>query len=171
MNVTPALLSTTVLEAVQRRLEAVGGRPWMDVLLTSYCDWTEYTLYLLAAEDLGLVARDHLWADDPASPAHLHVDPRRSVWSDAGASRADLARLFDAADPGLFAVVQSSSGLSAAEVAAAVADRFEIRHTDLGPAPAVESASRLGERVRIASRLAAQGTYRARRGLRRLAPR
>ena len=170
INVTPAVLSTAVLEAVQRRLEAVGGRPWMDVLLTSYCDWTEYTLYLLAAEDLSLVARDHLWADDPAAPAHLHVDPRLSVWSDAGASGTDLARLFDAADPGLFAVVQSSSGLSAAEVAAAASDRFEIRRTELGPAPAAESASQFGERLRIASRLAAQGTYRARRGLRRLAP-
>src|SRR4051812_30168884 len=40
MNVSPALLSTAVLREVHRRLEAMAGRPWMDVLLTSYCDWT-----------------------------------------------------------------------------------------------------------------------------------
>ena len=27
----------------------------MEILLTSYCDWTEYTLYLLAAERAGLL--------------------------------------------------------------------------------------------------------------------
>ena len=56
VNVSPALLSTPVLREVQRRLEAVGGRPWMEILLTSYCDWTEYTLYLLAAERAGVLA-------------------------------------------------------------------------------------------------------------------
>ena len=75
MNVTPALLSTAVLNEVQRRLEAIGGRPWMEVLLTSYCDWTEYTLYLLAAEQADAVDRYHLWADDPQAPAQLQIDP------------------------------------------------------------------------------------------------
>ena len=80
MNVSPALLSTAVLGEVQRRLEAVGGRPWMEVLLTSYCDWTEYTLYLLAAERADAVNRYHLWTDDPQAPAHLQTDPALSVW-------------------------------------------------------------------------------------------
>ena len=90
MNVSPALLSTAVLGEVQRRLEDVGGRPWMEVLLTSYCDWTEYTLYLLAGERAGVLERHHLWADDPEAPAHLHTDPAVSIWDSAAASPAHL---------------------------------------------------------------------------------
>ena len=155
INVTPAVLSTAVLEAVQRRLEAVGGRPWMDVLLTSYCDWTEYTLYLLAAEDLSLVARDHLWADDPAAPAHLHVDPRLSVWSDAGASGTDLARLFDAADPGLFAVRSEQQR----------PERGRGRGRGLGPLrdPPHRTRARAGRGERVAVRRATPDRVSARR--------
>ena len=167
MNVTPALLSTAVLREVQGRLEAVGGRPWMDILLTSYCDWTEYTLYLLAAERASLVARDHIWADDPAAPARLHADPALSIWGEAGATRADVDRLLTAADPGLFAVVQSSSGVSAADVAAAAEAHFPLRSIPSEAPAAHNGHSHLQERARIASRLAAQGLYRARRGLRR----
>jgi Family of unknown function (DUF6492) len=166
MNVTPAVLSTAVLSEVQGRLEAVGGRPWMDILLTSYCDWTEYSLYLLAAERASLVARHHLWADDPAAPAHLHADPSLSVWGGSTAVRADVDRLYAADDPGLFAVVQSSSGLSASEVADAVTDHFPVRCIRSGSPATVRGPSKLQERARIASRLAAQGVYRARRGLR-----
>jgi hypothetical protein len=167
MNVTPALLSTAVLSEVQRRLEAVGERPWMDILLTSYCNWTEYTLYLLAAERASLIARDHVWADDLAAPARLHADPTLSVWGGADAARADVDGLFAADDPGLFAVVQSNSGLAAADVAAAVAGHFPVRRISHGSQPTVRGHSTLRERARIASRLAAQGIYRARRGLRR----
>ncbi len=63
INVTPAVLSAAILRELQERLEAVSGRPWMDMLLTSYCEWTEYTLYLLAAEWASLVDREHLWSD------------------------------------------------------------------------------------------------------------
>jgi hypothetical protein len=167
MTVTPAVLSTAVLTEVQRRLEAVGGRPWMDILLTSYCDWTEYALYLLAAERASLVERHHLWADDPAAPAHLHAHPALSIWGGASASRAHVDRLFDARDPGLFAVVQSNSGVPAAEVAAAVADRFPLRRSESFSVATVARRSKLEERARIGSRLAAQGVYRVRRGLRR----
>ena len=79
MNVTPALLSTAILTKLQRRLEAVGGRPWMEILLTSYCDWTEYTLYLLAAERAGELERYHLWGHDPEAPARLQADPGVSL--------------------------------------------------------------------------------------------
>jgi hypothetical protein len=167
MTVTPAVLSTAVLNEVQRRLEAVGGRPWMDILLTSYCEWTEYSLYLLAAERASMVVRDHLWADDPAAPAHLHADPALSIWGAAGASPADVARLFGADDPGLFAVVQSSSGLSARDVAAAVAENVPVRSSPFGSPATVPRGSRLHDRGRAASRLAAQLVYRARRSLRR----
>jgi hypothetical protein len=167
MNVTPAVLSTVVLGELQRRLEEVAGRPWMDILLTSYCDWTEYTLYLLAAERARLVQREHLWADDASAPARLHADPALSVWGGGTPDRADVERLFDADDPGLFAVVQSNSGLSAEAVAAAAATRFEVRRLPADAPPAEPDRAHLGERARLASRLAAQGIFRARRGLRR----
>jgi uncharacterized protein DUF6492 len=168
MNVTPAVLSTDVIREVQERLEAVGRRPWMDILLTSYCDWTEYTLYLLAAERAGLVERDHVWAGSPAAPSHLHADPALSIWGEAGAGAGDVERLFTAADPGLFAVVQSSSGVSAADVAAAAAEHFPVRSTPAEAAVSPNGHSHpLHDRARVASRLAAQGVYRARRGVRK----
>jgi hypothetical protein len=171
INVTPAVLSTAVIREVQKRLEAVGGRPWMDILLTSYCDWTEYSLYLLAAERVGLVERDHVWADDPSAPVHLHVDPAISIWDATKASRAHVRRLFTAADPGAFAVVQSSTGLPAGEVAAAAADYLPVRSIPSAPAAATGGSSKLQERVRIASRIAAQQVFRSRRAGRRLARR
>jgi hypothetical protein len=167
MNVTPAVLSTAVLGELHERLEAVGDRPWIEVLLTSYCDWTEYSLYLLSAERAGMVERHHVWADDPTSPAHLHVDPALSIWDAAGASRENVERLFTADDPGLFAVVQSNSREPMTELAAVAADHFPVRSIPTGPPPPVRGNSKLEERVRTASRLAAQQVYRSRRALRR----
>ena len=164
MTVTPALLSTVVLREVQRRLEETGNRPWMEVLLTSYCDWTEYTLYLLAADRSALLAHHHLWANAPAAPAHLHVDPALSIWGSATASRANLERLFVADDPGLFAVVQSNAGLTAAEVGVVAARHFPVRRTSTRASPQLAGRSKLQERVHTASRLAAQRLYRVRRG-------
>jgi hypothetical protein len=167
INVTPAILSTTILKELQARLEAVGGRPWMDVLLTSYCDWTEYTLYLLAAERATLVDRLHVWADDAEVPAHLHADPSLSIWGGADAGREDVTRLLRAADPGLFAVVQSSSGLTASDVAAAVAEHFPVRRCRSAVPVTTTDRSKLRERARVATRLTAQAIYRCRRKLRR----
>jgi hypothetical protein len=167
MNVSPALLSTAVLREVHRRLEAVGGRPWMDILLTSYCDWTEYTLYMLAAERGGLLEREHLWADDLDAPARLHADPAVSIWGAAQASPANVERLFSAGEPGLFAVVQSSSGLSAGEIAAVAARHFPVRRIAMEPQPAAGGRSKFAERMRTASRLSAARIYRLRRRLRR----
>jgi hypothetical protein len=170
MNVTPAVLSTAVIREVHRRLEAVGDRPWMEILLTSYCEWTEYSLYLLAAERVGLVAFEHVWADESA-PAHLHVDPAFSIWDAAGASPGHLERLFTAEDPGVFAVVQSSTGLPASAVAAAAAHHLPVRTIPSGPLAAAGGSSKLQERGRIASRIAAQRMYCSRRAVRRLARR
>jgi hypothetical protein len=169
INVTPAILSTAILKELQTRLEAVGGRPWMDILLTSYCDWTEYTLYLLAAERASLVERFHVWGDEPGAPARLHADPSLSIWGGADAGREDVARLLRAEDPGLFAVVQSSSGLTSSDVAAAVAEHFPVRRCR-SPEPATTpDRSKLRERARVAARLTAQAIYRCRRKLRRAA--
>jgi hypothetical protein len=166
MSVTPALLSTAVLRELQGRLEAIGGRPWMDVLLTSYCDWTEYTLYLLAAERTHLLDRMHRWPDDPATSARLQVDPRLSIWTAAQASSENVKRLLTADQPGLFAVVQSGSGMPASEVSRVLAAHFPVRHTDAGPMPASEGRSKARERLYTASRLTATLIYRARRRLR-----
>ena len=168
MNVTPAVLSTDVLRELQQRLEKAAGAPCMDVLLTSYCDWTEYSLYLLTAELLGL-ERYHVWADDPAAPAHLHVEPAVSVWDSAGASRARVERVFTADDPGLFAVVQSNSGLGAADVAGAAARHLPVRTLSTRPLPASGDRSILQDRLRIAARMVAQSVYRSRRAMRRIA--
>jgi len=168
MNVTPAVLSTAVLNELHERLEAVGDGPWIDVLLTSYCDWTEYSLYLLAAERVGLVERHHIWADDPTAPAHLQVDPALSIWDAAGASRENLERLFTADDPGLFAVVQSSSGLAIGELSAVTAEHLPVRSVPTVPIPATSDQSKTQERIRTASRLVSQRIFRTRRTMRRL---
>ncbi|HEY6639044.1 MAG TPA: DUF6492 family protein [Solirubrobacterales bacterium] len=165
MNVSPALLSTVVLNEVQRRLEAIGGRPWMDVLLTSYCDWTEYTLYLLAAEQADAVNRYHLWADAPQAPAHVHTRPDFSIWDSATASREHLERLFTSEDPGLFAVVQSNSGLAPSEVAAVAENHFAVRSIRTGGQISQGPRAKLRERSRVATRIVAQGVYRIRRAL------
>jgi hypothetical protein len=165
MNVTPLMYSTSGLTEVHRRLEAVGGRPWMEILLTSYCDWTEHTLYLLAAERTGAVQRYHVWADDPEAPARLQTDPTNSIWEAESASLVNVERLFSADTPGLFGVIQSSSGLDASKVAGVAAKHFAVRPVATEPMPALRGRSRLEERFRVASRLAAQGVYRFRRRL------
>jgi hypothetical protein len=140
----------------------------MEVLLTSYCDWTEFTLYMLTAEWAGLLARDHMWANDPAAPAHLHVDAAASVWHARTATREHVARLFAAEeDPGVFAVVQSNTGLPASDVASVAATYFPVRMAASERTPKGAGRSKVGERFCTASRLAARQVYRARRGLRR----
>ena len=158
MNVTPALLSTAVLKKVQHRLEALSGRPWMDVLLTSYCDWTEYTLYLLAAEQADVVSRYHVWADDPRAPTRLQTDPTISIWNAATVSRASIESLFASEEPGIFAVVQSNTGVRASEVAAVAANHFPVREVSTKPMAPAKGRSKLEEQFRVASRLAAQAS-------------
>ena len=108
-GVTPAILSTAILAEVQERLQATSGRPWMDTLLTSYCEWTEFTLYLLAAQRAELLDRYHVWADDPGVPHHLQVDTATSVWEAAANAPEAVERMFTTSDPGLFAVIQGNS--------------------------------------------------------------
>jgi hypothetical protein len=165
MNVTPALLSTAILRELHQRLEEMEGRPWMDVLLTSYCDWTEYTLYLLAGERAGLVERHHVWASDPQAPAHLHTNPASSIWDAAGATEANLEQLFASEDQGLFAVVQSNTGLPARVIAAVAGRHFPVRTTAI-EVPPVGGRSKVEEKARIVARLVAQRIYRMRRRIR-----
>lgn len=167
MQVTPAILSTAILTEVHERLEEVWGRPWTEVLLTRYCEWTEFTLYLLTAERAGLLARYHLWADDPAAPAHLHVNAATSVWHARSATRERVARLFADDDPGLFAVVQSNTRFPASEVASVVAEHIPVRATTSIDVPNAPGRSRVREWLCTASNWCATRVYRARWGLRR----
>jgi hypothetical protein len=166
MGVTPAILATEVITSVQGRLSEVSGKPWMDTLLTSYCDWTEYTLYLLEAERAGLLERLHVWSDDPAAPAPLQLRPEISIWDAERASRANIEQLFTTDDRGLFAVLQSNTGLPASDVIAAAREFFEVRVSPAEVVQVPDSGSKLQERARIASRLLAQRIYRLRRAWR-----
>jgi hypothetical protein len=163
MNVTPAVLSTVVLSETQRRLEEIHGRPWMEVLLTSYCDWTEYSLYLLTAEHADLLDREHTWAGTPEAPRHLHVNPDISVWDRASATRHNVERMFSAADPGMFGVVQSNTGFSAREVSSVVASHLPVRAAAGRYTGSSRDSVWIQERFRAVSRLAAQRAYRFRR--------
>lgn len=168
MQVTPAILSTAILTKLHERLEEVWGRPWMDVLSTSYCEWTEFTLYLLTAEWAGLLARHHLWADDPAARAHLHVDAATSVWHSRFATPERVALPFAAYDdPGLLAVVQSNTGFPASEVASVVVRHIPLRVTTPIESPRAGVRSKVREWLCVASAWSAKQIYRARRGPRR----
>jgi hypothetical protein len=61
--------------------------------------------------------------------------------------------------------VHSNAGLPASEVAVVAAEHFPVRSTATAPLTAVTGGSKLDERVRTTSRLAAQRLYRVRRGL------
>lgn len=161
--VTPAVLSTVVLSEIQRRLEEVNRCPWIDVLLTSYCEWTEYSLYLLTAEHAGLVDTQHMWAGTAEAPRHLHLSPEISVWDRASATRQHVERMFSTGHSGMFGVVQSNTGFSAREVAKVVAAEIPVRavanhHT----APSKDSAW-MRNRFRAVSRLVARRVHRLRR--------
>jgi hypothetical protein len=169
IGVTPALLSRDILLALHDRLAECKGRPWMDVLLTSYCDWTEYTLYLLAAQHYGLLDRHHRWCveGDGRDVAPLQVSAGLNVWGGRPAAAAnDVDKLLAGADPGIFGVVQSNSGLHADVLTGVVSRHFPIRRTPTPVGPAPVAPSKLRERARTASRLAATRVYRCRRRVR-----
>lgn len=168
MGVTPALLSREVLLALHARLSECAGRPWMDVLLTSYCDWTEYTLYYLAAEHFGLLESKHVVVEEGADGelAPLQVAADASIWSRESATSNHLERLLAGSDPGIFAVVQSNTGLAADVLTGAVARHMPLRSTPALVAPASVPVSKLRERFNTGSRLGATVFYRLRRRIR-----
>ena len=168
MGVTPALLSREILLTLHDRLAECDGRPWMDVLLTSYCDWTEYTLYLLAAEHSELLGCRHQVVEegDGGDVAPLQVAADTSIWGRETATTHHLERLLEGSDPGLFAVVQSNTGLPAEELIGVVSQHMTVRRTAAPDTPAPPSVSRWSERAFTASRLAAAQVYRGRHRIR-----
>jgi Family of unknown function (DUF6492) len=168
MGVTPALLSREILLTLHDRLAECDGRPWMDVLLTSYCDWTEYTLYLLAADHSGLLGcRHHVVEEgDGGDVAPLQVAADMSIWGRETATTHHLERLLGGSDPGLFAVVQSNTGLPAEELTGVVAQHMPVRRTAAPDTTAPPSVSKWSECAFTASRLAATQVYRGRHRIR-----
>lgn len=167
MGVTPALLSREILLAVHERLTVRNrGRAWMDVLLTSYCDWTEYTLYLLTAEFFGLTDKYHVWCGgegDESQP--LQVKPDVSLWNtrrDPEDIAAGLDVLLTGSDPGIFGIVASGSATRAKWVSDAASQRFPVRHTASPTVPAPNPPSKLRELATSATRLAATRIFRLR---------
>lgn len=124
---TPAILSKTLVQNLQHRLEALYPQDWIRVLLSHYMiDWTEYTLYWLNAEREGLLDQYHVAA--PAGHRTLHVS--ESVWY-AGKNGANLDQWpadfhFGPESDGLFGVVQSNTFIPAARVVEKLRPYFPI---------------------------------------------
>lgn len=114
---TPAILSKTCCLSLQQRLEELHGIPWMKVLLQRYAmDWTEYTLYWLHAQAQGLIDTFHTVPVPGALQLHTDV----SIWN-AGKGGENLqnwdaARHFSDEGKGIFAVIQSNTGLDIDQV-------------------------------------------------------
>lgn len=110
---TPALLSRTLCRLLQERLKTIHRDDWMNVLLSRYTtDWTEYTLYWLNAEQEGLLEQFH--RGPSVGMPNLHVE--ESIWY-AGAHGKNFrewsaAQHFTPDAPGIFAVVQSNTGIA-----------------------------------------------------------
>lgn len=167
MHVTPAILSTAVLARLQSRIEEVSGRNWMDTLLTTYSEWTEYSLYLLAAESSGLLSTYHVSPDEAASTTHLQVPSEVSIWDSASATSDRLHAMLTREHDGLFAVVQSNTGMSASEVSKVLASIMPLQQTEVATPPPPSTRSVLGERTRTMTRLVANRVFRLRRSLAR----
>jgi hypothetical protein len=124
---TPAILSTTLCRALHKRLEEMYQMEWKRVLLERYMiNWTEYTLYWMNAEREGLIDQYHV-RNVPGGP-DLHTD--ESVWfagkGGENLQKWDAARHFRGDATGLFAVVQSNTGLSIEAVAGKLRPFFPI---------------------------------------------
>jgi hypothetical protein len=109
---TPALLSSTLCRHLHRRLEELHQANWMDVLLSRYTlDWTEYTLYWLNAEREGLLEQYH--QGPGAGMPNLHVE--ESIWFSGANGKNfaqwDATKHFTPDAEGIFAVVQSNTGI------------------------------------------------------------
>ncbi|MGV7240909.1 DUF6492 family protein [Caballeronia sp. M23-90] len=136
---TPAILSRTLCLNLHRRLGEQFGTDWRRVLLANYTiDWTEYTLYWLNAEREGLLDQYHAAA--PVGQKTLHA--AESVWHANKMQQWDGALQFAADSDGLFAVVQSNTGIALSKVAETLSPYFPIaiqsyeRHID----PALKGA-------------------------------
>jgi hypothetical protein len=89
-----------------------------------------------------------------------------SVWNRQAATAHKLETLLAGSDPGIFAVVQSNSGVPAELLTAMVSRHLPVRRTPAPVTPAPLPPSKLRERASTASRLGATQVYRGRRRIR-----
>jgi Family of unknown function (DUF6492) len=157
ISVTPAIVASDVCTMVQRRLEEVHRRSWVEVLLTAGTEWTEYTLYFLTLSHLMAVGDYHVWPSEEPGAARLHSS--NTIWARKDLEGRDRANLVAQDDNGLFTVVQHVD-LTPQEIVAA------IPWLDLEIPPYPQLGSR---RTRLIEFYGA-GRRRATRYLRRLRP-
>jgi hypothetical protein len=128
IGVTPAILSREACKGLVEHLERRHGRVWYEVLLSRYAiDWTEYTLYGLYLETSGRLSDFHVW---PQNEARVRLHSAINVWSDDDFEKVDIAGLFGPENPGLFAVVQSNSGVTPQRIAEAIRPYLDISMQD-----------------------------------------
>ncbi len=128
LGVTPAILSRDACKGLMEHLETRHGRVWYEVLLSRYAiDWTEYTLYGLYLESSGRLHEFHVWPDDHTK-VRLHSTV--NVWSDDDFETVDFAALFRLDNPGLFAVVQSNTGVTPHRISQAIRPYFSVSIQD-----------------------------------------
>lgn len=109
---TPAILSKTLCRSLHTRLEDIHHIPWMNVLLRRYAmDWTEYTLYWLNAENKGLIETFHVTPAPGALQLHTDVSIWQSGRGGENLQKWDAAHHFSDEGVGIFAVIQSNTGL------------------------------------------------------------
>lgn len=124
---TPAILSSTLCRSLHRRLEEIYGIEWMRVLLERYTiNWTEYTLYWLNAEREGLIEQFHT----PPAPGATTMHTEESIWTVGKDGKAldrwDADKYFSPEGRGLFAVIQSNTGLDIPAIVKKLSPYFPI---------------------------------------------
>lgn len=128
LGVTPAVLSREACKGLIGQLEKRHGRVWYEVLLSNYAiDWTEYTLYGLYLESSGQLDDFHRWPQ-PETKVRLHS--ALNVWSDDDFENVDVAALFGPKNRGLFAVIQSNSGVTPQRIAEAIRPYLHVAIQD-----------------------------------------
>jgi len=118
MGVTPAILSRNACKGLIEHLEKRHGRVWYEVLLSHYTiDWTEYTLYNLYIESVERLSEFHVW---PQVGSRTLLHSAINVWGDDNFDDVNIPALFGPGNPGLFAVIQSNSGVRPQRIAEAI---------------------------------------------------
>jgi uncharacterized protein DUF6492 len=129
LSVTPALLSREICLGLAAELGRRHGVDWRDALLAALpSKWTEYTLYWLAAQKLGLADRFHL--DPSEAGGRQLLAAGQNVWSKDDWASWRPERCFDPAEPGFFCVVQSNTRVPPDAVARRIAPHLavDVRH-------------------------------------------